>query len=282
MVPGSVYGDLLANGRMDDPYYRDNELKALEIIGDDFEYVTHFDVPEDFLKEEKLILRFDGIDTIADIMLNGTILGHTENMHRIFEYSVRELLKPEDNELRVLLFSPTRYLEQAYEKQPIEGSSDAMRGFPYLRKAHCMFGWDWGPRLPDAGIWRDVSLLAFSGARFDSVYITQEHHDGIVDLNFQIDLEETFDSRTLRLTDQGCYQTAGGQLLYGADGKSLLADPEHTSGYFYKITVTDPDGCSRSYGESPSVITIEDPKLWWPNGYGDQMDAAGAMGKVRL
>ena len=146
----------------------------------------------DFLKEEKLILRFDGIDTIADIMLNGTILGHTENMHRIFEYSVRELLKPEDNELRVLLFSPTRYIEQAYEKQPIEGSSDAMRGFPYLRKAHCMFGWDWGPRLPDAGIWRDVSLLAFSGARFDSVYITQEHHDGIVDLNFQIDLEEAF------------------------------------------------------------------------------------------
>lgn len=270
VVPGSVYGDLLANGRMDDPYYRDNELKALEIIGDDFEYVTHFDVPEDFLKEEKLILRFDGIDTIADIMLNGTFLGHTENMHRIFEYSVRELLKPEDNELRVLLFSPTRYLEQAYEKQPIEGSSDAMRGFPYLRKAHCMFGWDWGPRLPDAGIWRDVSLLAFTGARFDSVYITQEHHDGIVDLNFQIDLEETFDSRTLRLTDQGCYQTAGGQLLYGADGKTLLADPEHTSGYFYKITVTDPDGCSRSYGESPSVIAIEDPKLWWPNGYGDQ------------
>ena len=270
VVPGSVYGDLLANGRMDDPYYRDNELKALEIIGDDFEYVTHFDVPEDFLKEEKLILRFDGIDTIADIMLNGTFLGHTENMHRIFEYSVRELLKPEDNELRVLLFSPTRYLEQVYEKQPIEGSSDAMRGFPYLRKAHCMFGWDWGPRLPDAGIWRDVSLLAFSGARFDSVYITQEHHDGIVDLNFQIDLEETFDSRTLRLTDQGCYQAAGGQLLYGADGKNLPADPEHTSGYFYKITVTDPDGCSRSYGESPSVIAIEDPKLWWPNGYGDQ------------
>ena len=112
VVPGSVYGDLLANGRMEDPYYRDNELKALEIIGDDFEYVTHFDVPEDFLKEEKLILRFEGIDTIADIMLNGTFLGHTENMHRIFEYSVRELLKPEDNELRVLLFSPTRYLEQ--------------------------------------------------------------------------------------------------------------------------------------------------------------------------
>ena len=66
-VPGSVYGDLLANGRMEDPYYRDNEWRALEIIKDDFEYVTHFSVPEEYLREEKVLLRFEGIDTIAGI-----------------------------------------------------------------------------------------------------------------------------------------------------------------------------------------------------------------------
>lgn len=186
-VPGSVYGDLLANGRMEDPYYRDNEQKALEIIEDDFEYRTCFSVPEEVLREEKQLLRFEGIDTIADIFLNGTFLGHTENMHRTFEFPVNGLLKPKDNELRVILYSPTRYIEQAYQACPIEGSSDAMRGFPYLRKAHCMFGWDWGPRLPDAGIWRDVNLLAFSGARLDSVYVTQEHLEDAVNLRFQVD-----------------------------------------------------------------------------------------------
>ena len=60
---------------------------------------------------------------------------------------------------------PPRFIREAYEERPLEGSSDAMRGFPYLRKAHCMFGWDWGPRLPDAGIWREVELMAFDTAR---------------------------------------------------------------------------------------------------------------------
>lgn len=64
-----------------------------------------------------------------------------------------------------------------------------MEGFPHLRKAHCMFGWDWGPRLPDAGIFREVSLLYIVKSRFDSVYITQEHEEGRVTLDFDVALE---------------------------------------------------------------------------------------------
>lgn len=269
-VPGSVYGDLLANGRMEDPYYRDNEWRALEIIKDDFEYVTHFSVPEEYLREEKVLLRFEGIDTIADLVLNGVALGHTENMHRTFEFSVKEYLEAEDNELRVVLYSPTEFIKAAYGKCPIEGSSDAMKGFPYLRKAHCMFGWDWGPRLPDAGIWRNVSLLAFSGARFDSVYITQHHQSGSVDLEFQIDLEEAVTGRTFRLEGENRYQTVGGQVVYAADGSWLSAASDENSEYDYRITVVDPDGVCRVYDGSPSRITVEKPQLWWPNGYGKQ------------
>lgn len=269
-VPGSVYGDLLANGRMEDPYYRDNEWRALEIIKDDFEYVTHFSVPEEYLREEKVLLRFEGIDTIADLVLNGVALGHTENMHRTFEFSVKEYLKAEDNELRVVLYSPTEFIKAAYGKCPIEGSSDAMKGFPYLRKAHCMFGWDWGPRLPDAGIWRNVSLLAFSGARFDSVYITQHHQSGSVDLEFQIDLEEAVTGRTFRLEGENRYQTVGGQVVSAADGSWLSAASDENSEYDYRITVVDPDGVCRVYDGSPSRITVEKPQLWWPNGYGKQ------------
>lgn len=269
-VPGSVYGDLLANGRMEDPYYRDNEWKALEIIKDDFEYVTHFSVPVEYLREEKVLLRFEGIDTIADLVLNGVALGHTENMHRTFEFSVKEYLKAEDNELRVVLYSPTEFIKTAYGKCPIEGSSDAMKGFPYLRKAHCMFGWDWGPRLPDAGIWRNVSLLAFSGARFDSVYITQHHQSGSVDLEFQIDLEEAVTGRTFRLEGENRYQTVGGQVVSAADGSWLSAASDENSEYDYRITVVDPDGVCRVYDGSPSRITVEKPQLWWPNGYGQQ------------
>ena len=74
-VPGSVYNDLLENGLMEDPYYRDNELKALKIMENDFEYVTVFSAPEEILRKEKVLLHFDGIDTVADIYLNN----HTQN-----------------------------------------------------------------------------------------------------------------------------------------------------------------------------------------------------------
>lgn len=269
-VPGSVYGDLLAAGRMEDPYYRDNETTALKIIEDDFEYVTYFDVQEDLLGEEKKILRFEGIDTISDIFLNGTFLGHTENMHRVFEYPVGEVLRNTHNELRVILYSPTEYIRKAYEKKPVEGSSDAMRGFPYLRKAHCMFGWDWGPRLPDAGIWRNVSLLAFSGVRFHSVYISQEHQEGLVNLKFRLDFESACDGMTWRASPQGNWMVAGENTVKTESGQPLEAEKKRTSGIFWTITVTDPDGNMQTWDDSPFLVTVTDPKLWWPNGYGEQ------------
>lgn len=247
-VPGSVYQDLLDNNKMEDPYYRDNELKALKIMENDFTYVTCFDVPEDIREREEVLLHFDGIDTIGDIYLNGTLLGQVKNMHRIWEYSVKNLLKPEGNELKVVLHSPTRFIREAYEERPLEGSSDAMRGFPYLRKAHCMFGWDWGPRLPDAGIWREVELMAFDTARLDGVYITQKHEEGRVSLSVQVDVKRT----GVKCTER-----------FGREEKEL-------EGLSWRIKVTDPEGVPVFEGLCPEEAVIENPRLWWPNGYGSQ------------
>lgn len=170
-VPGSVYYDLLGAGRMEDPYYRDNESKAFEVMENDFEYRTVFDAAE-VLECDQVLLRFEGIDTIGDLFLNGVFLGHVENMHRTWEFPVKALLREQGNELRVILRSPVKYVREKDREEHIPGSGEATAGFPYLRKAHCMFGWDWGPRLPDAGIWRDVTLLGFCEARIDSVHIT--------------------------------------------------------------------------------------------------------------
>lgn len=158
-VPGSVYADLLRNGRIDDPYWRDNELHALELMDKDYEYVGIFDMEGEMLKQKKVYLHFDGLDTLADIYLNKRWIGYVNNMHRIWEFEVSEILKCGENELRILFHSPTKFIEEEYRKEAIGGSEDAMCGFSKLRKAHCMFGWDWGPRLPDAGIWREISLI---------------------------------------------------------------------------------------------------------------------------
>ena len=235
-VPGSVYHDLMQNGKMDDPFWRDNFPKALKRMDHDYEYKTEFAADKALLKSDAVLLRFEGIDTVADIFLNGEKLGHTENMHRTFEFEVKDLLKEEGNELRVLLHSPTRFIKEEYKHNVADGSEEAMVGFANLRKTHCMFGWDWGPRLPDAGLWRPVKLLGIEKARVDSVYVTQKHEDGKVTLHFDVDAD-----------------------VY--DREALMG---------YTVLITDPDGKETLCKGSPEEIVIERPQLWWPNGFGAQ------------
>ena len=109
-VPGSVYADLLAAGEMEDPYYRDNELEALKIMNKDYVYETSFEVQEEILRNDRVVLRFDGIDTVADIYLNGHYLAYVDNMHRIWEFQVKQLLCTGINNLKVYLHSPTRFI----------------------------------------------------------------------------------------------------------------------------------------------------------------------------
>ena len=227
-VPGSVYSALLDNGKMDDPFWRANELDALKIMEQDFIFTRTFDVELPECKQFLLIC--EGLDTICDIELNGLLLGNAENMHRTWEFDVSKVLKKEGNLLKLTFHSPTKAIAERYDAVPTDGSGDAMRGFSQLRKAHCMFGWDWGPRLPDAGIWRDIYLAGVSQQRLDSVYITQRHSDGEVELCFDV-------------------ETSGG------DGPVA-------------ITVTSPDG--ETFRGDGGPIIIKNPLLWWPNGYGAQ------------
>lgn len=231
-VPATVYGTLLQHGRMPDPYYRDNELEALSRMDEDYEFETVFDCAPEMMLCQKNILCFEGLDTLAGVFLNGVPVLCADNMHRTWQVPVTGMLKSVENRLKIVFKSPTRYIRAAYEACPTEGTGDAMRGFPLLRKAHCMFGWDWGPRLPDMGIWRSVSLWGVDGGRIDSVYITQRHEDGCVFLDFDPTLED-------------------------------LSVRAHLS-----ITVTAPDG--RQFFSGGETLKIDNPQLWWPNGLGEQ------------
>src|SRR5699024_6013729 len=100
--------------------------------------------------------------------LNGILLGHAFNMHRIWEFPVGGILKPEGNTLEAVLHSPFEAATKAFAECPTRGGEDAWEGFSHIRKAHYMYGWDWGAHLPDAGIFRSVALLGISKARIDS------------------------------------------------------------------------------------------------------------------
>ena len=111
-VPGSVYSDLLNAGRMEDPYWRDNEMKALPLMDHDYLYTTTFAADEAVLNSDCALLRCEGLDTLAEVTLNGVLLGSTNNMHRTWEYDVKNLLKNEDNKLEIVFRSPLKYIEE--------------------------------------------------------------------------------------------------------------------------------------------------------------------------
>ncbi|MDR0590188.1 MAG: glycoside hydrolase family 2 protein [Spirochaetaceae bacterium] len=248
-VPGSVYNDLLINKKMEDPFWRDNEDRALAVMENDFEYVNRFTLSPELLGCSRVVLRCEGLDTLADLYLNGDFLGKADNMHRTWEYEVKDRLKPGENSLRILFHSPTRFIREAYQKRRTDGSSDCMDGFPLIRKAHCMFGWDWGPRLPDAGIWRDIRLLGIDTARLDNVFIRQDHGNDRVDLDITAGIEGV---------------KAGGAI-------GLLSFEETgAAGLSYEAAITNPQGETAVYPNSPRSITINHPELWWPNGIGAQ------------
>lgn len=236
-VPGTVYTDLLANDQMEDPFWKDNENKALELMEYDYEYETVFVLEEEAGECGKKVLHFDGIDTIADIYLNDTMIGSAYNMHRIWEYDVTDQLTEGENRLRVVLHSPNRYVRREFEKCRTLGSEDALDGFVHIRKAHCMFGWDWGAHLPDAGIFREVSILGIENGRIESVRIDQNHENSAVTLDLKVETE--------------CEET-------------------ETDSWTYEVILTDPLGKTEKYENSPLSIQIEKPMLWWPNGYGEQ------------
>ena len=236
-VPGTVYTDLLRNGNMEDPYWKDNEDAICSLMEKDYEYQCTFQ-GEETEDLSNAFLRFEGLDTVADIYLNNVHVGNAESMHRTWEYPVKEELSPGENTLKVVFHSPLKFIAQAYKKYGNIGNDDTYEGFMHLRKAHYMFGWDWGAHLPDAGIFRPVFLCSVSHGRIDSVYIRQCHEENKCTLKFEGD----------------CIRETPGE-------------------YQWRVLVTAPDGQKYETAlsaEGEGQLVIEDPELWWPNGLGDQ------------
>ncbi|MCX7771911.1 MAG: glycoside hydrolase family 2 protein [Clostridia bacterium] len=240
-VPGSVYENLLNAGLIEDPFWRDNEELAYKICDDDYSFSRSIEISGELLSHDDITLVCEGLDTLADVYLNGALLGHTENMHRTYEFPVKGLLHEGQNRIEIVLYSPNKYADEMEMRRPIWGVNTTLPGFQHLRKGHYMFGWDWGPILPDMGIWRSIGLRFLSGARIKEVYFRQKHFSGQVELQCEITAQ-----------------------LYAE--KPLRA----------RVEIMHPDGRHQElYGEFENAkavlkANIQNPELWWPNGYGQQ------------
>jgi beta-mannosidase len=248
VVPGSVYADLLRAGKMEDPFYRDNQDAALALSYHDYEYIRTFWVEKDILLDDRVLLRCEGLDTLAEVSVNGQMVAKTDNMHRTYGIDMKPFLQEGENEISIVFASSSQYIAERHEQNPIYGIPDAVQGFPHLRKVHSMFGWDWGPQLPDAGIWRSISIVSTHEASLEDVFIAQEHGKGQVRVSVDIQAklwtdEDVQAELTIKKMD--------GQTAVYAGNEALVKDKaDHSSIRF--------------------DIDIPNPELWWPNGFGKQ------------
>ena len=226
-IPGSLFSFLLNAGLMDDPYYRDNEFSALALTHHDYTFEKKFDFKK---TGHAHILRFEGLDTLCDVYLNDKHVAYTDDMHITYEFDVTDKLINGENTLQVICRNIHPLIKKKCAELDLFDSIQALAGFAYLRKSHCMLGWDWGPFLPDMGIWREVSLLTKDSARITDVKIEQRHEGGKAYLTPVVKSDELADIR---------------------------------------VTVTTPSGDSYEIPAN-CESEIASPELWWPRTLGAQ------------
>jgi beta-mannosidase len=240
-VPGDVYRDLLDTGKIPDPFYRDNE-ESLQWIGEvDWVYSRTFVVSGEMMRNRCLVLRCEGLDTLAEVSINGHHVAGTDNMFRTYEWDVKRLLSVGRNTIRIKFASVLPYIRRHQEKFPNWRSDDYKAAYPgWVRKEQCNFGWDWGIKAVTCGIWRPISLIAYDHARLGDVHIRQHHAPGRVVLDVDVQAQ--------------------------AVGKGIRAEATILEGQ--AVVAVSGGNIVRNQGRLR--LTIKQPKLWWPNRMGAQ------------
>ncbi|MEW6509877.1 MAG: glycoside hydrolase family 2 protein [Bacteroidota bacterium] len=250
-VPGCVHTDLMANGVTPDPFYGMNELDVRWVESRQWVYRKKFHVPPTLLQHHAVTLVCEGLDTFADIRINGRRAGTTANMFIDHRLNVKRFLKEGENSIEIYFDSPVTHAK-ALEKREgaLRVALEPHR--VYVRKAQYSFGWDWGPKLTTSGIWRSIFIEAHNVARvahpfFRLVSVGKE--GAIVEVTANV---ERF--RQARLN---------ARISVAGHGTTLER--------------TIPVRGTRVHCR----LHIQDPKLWWPNGYGDQPMYEGTIVLLR-
>jgi beta-mannosidase len=243
-VPGDVHLDLLHDGKIPDPFYRDNESKLQWIEKAGWEYQTTIQATPAVLSREHIDLVFEGLDTACSIFLNGKRIAQPTNMFREWRIDVKSALHDGQNDLQIVFPAPMKAAEAVAAKDPWHDRTHTdPKG--YIRKAVYEFGWDWGPRFATSGVYRPAYLEVWDDARIDDVFVEQESvNAAAAELDVHVDI----------LASKECKATL--DLAFGLDGTEQHQDRSVTLGPGHNV-VSFP-------------IDISHPQLWYPSGYGAQ------------
>ncbi|NLM96837.1 MAG: glycoside hydrolase family 2 protein [Halanaerobiaceae bacterium] len=244
-VPGCVHLDLLAEGFIDDPFFRDNEKELMWIGETDWDYSREFIIEKEILDHDKILLKCHGLDTLAVITVNEREIGRTDNMYRSLEFDLKPVLVEGKNYIKVHFDAVMPYLREKEKERYLPAWSvgdHRLNSGSWIRKQPSNFGWDWGPMMVTCGIWRDIEIIAFNKGRITDINILQDHSKKeTVMLDIRTEVELTVDDN-LEIKVQIEYE---GNTVAESAGK-----------------VID--------GRFDVNLEIRNPELWWPNGMGEQ------------
>ncbi len=234
-VPGNVYTDLLHHQIIPDPFIKTNEEQVQWVSEKNWEYVTSFTLDKNTLQKENIDLVFKGLDTYANISINGHSIGTTNNAFRTYTFDIKKYAK-ETNELTISFTATDKIATKKEQNNPYKLPEGKRI---YTRKAQFQYGWDWGPKLNTSGIWKSVQLSAWNTLKFDNIYINQQSVNAN-NANFTIELtiESSVDKSVTIFTNAN--KQSQSNLLQVKKGK-------HT----YNIP-----------------FNIKNPKLWWTHNLG--------------
>ncbi|NIF06473.1 glycoside hydrolase family 2 protein [Chryseobacterium sp. Tr-659] len=232
-VPGTVHLDLMNNKAISDPFKDENEKKVQWVENEDWEYQTHFNISQKELENQHADLVFNGLDTFSEIYLNGKLLKKTDNMFRKWEIPAKEWLKKGDNELKIIFRSAVEEGKKLAKQVPFT-MPESPRSF--VRKAQYQFGWDWGPRLVTAGIWKDIKIEFWNAAKIETIKIEQK-----------------------KLSDKKAELAIHASILAEKEGKYIFIINNKTNTIDLK----------KGKNQLEIPFTIQNPKLWQPNGWGE-------------
>lgn len=241
IVPGTIHTDLLRHKLIPEPFYHDNELQLQWISECDWIYETTFSTPKDFDRNSPVQLVFDGIDTVADIFVNGVLMGQTENMFRSYSFQINTVLRETRNTLLIHIKSPSKYakaLEQHHGKLPVALNSERV----YIRKAQYAFGWDWGPTFATSGIWKKVFLENSNRAAISGLFLlTKSITTETAEIEICVELTEVAPEAAkiaITLSDD---TAVAASIVLPVSGEKNITVP----------------------------VTLRNPQLWYPAGYGN-------------
>lgn len=241
--PEPVQQVLINNGRLPDPCYKTNDLAAAWAEKSEWTYRARLELTEQMCLAPYLELVFEGIDTYADIYLNGKLLGSCDNMFVSWRFDVTGKLMPGNNDLMAVF--PVMGQKAAEKRLPEGFWTNYSTERAYARKAAYSFGWDWAPRIASVGLFRPVHLDSYQTGRLREVRI---------------------DTSDIRIEEKKAV------LLFEVDSE-LFTERNEASGEHavqYLLTVSGENGCRyrKVYGERCFKLEMDEVEFWWTHDLG--------------